>query len=96
MLTSYQERGLVFLAVLAFTLVVFFVQRVVLNESFVDVGRCGPNLGVCPNWPGTNPRCINGYCKSDVPPQLPAVSPLPIRPARYTDPTPLLREKAAL
>lgn len=85
------------MGILAILLVGFFVQRSALNEAFVgDAGRCGPNLGVCANWPGTNPRCINGYCKSDVPPQLPAVSPLPIRPARYTDPTPLLHEKAAL
>jgi hypothetical protein len=88
--------GLLFIGVLAALLVVYFVQRAAMNEAFVDVGRCGPNLGVCPNWPGTNPRCMNGYCKSDVPPQLPAISPLPIRPARYTDPTPLLHEKAAL
>ena len=49
-------------------------------ESFVDAGRCGPNLGVCPD----GLRCMNGYCKSDVPPKLPKFSDLPIYPVRYT------------
>jgi hypothetical protein len=96
-MTGRQQMGMLFLGVLAVMLVLFFSQRAALNEGFMDAaGRCGSNLGVCPGWPGTDSRCINGYCKSDVPPKLPAVSDLPIRPDRYTDPTPLLREKAGL
>ena len=95
-MTAKQQMGVLFLGILTLLLIGFFAQRAALNEAFVDVGRCGPNLGVCPGWPGTDLRCINGYCKSDVPPKLPAVSDLPIHPDRYTDSTPLLREKAGL
>ncbi len=85
------------MGLLAALLVGFFLQRASMHEAFMDAaGRCGPNLGVCPGWPGTDLRCINGYCKSDVPAKIPAVSDLPIRPDRYTDPTPLLREKGGL
>jgi hypothetical protein len=45
-------------------------------ESFVDAGHCGVDLRSCPE----PQRCINGYCKSDNPPTLPAESDLPIRP----------------
>lgn len=56
-----------------------------VDEGFVDSGRCGPEVGVtCPD----GLRCMNGYCKSDVAPQLPALSDLPIRPARYEYPVP--------
>ncbi len=95
-MTPRQQMGLLFMGILAILLVGFFTQRAALNEAFVDAGRCGPNLGVCPGWPGTDLRCINGYCKSDVPAKLPAVSDLPVRPDRYTDSAPLLREKAGL
>lgn len=50
------------------------------NEGFVDTGRCGPNLGVCP----APLRCINGYCKTDIAPTLPYLSELPVVPPRYT------------
>ena len=83
-----------FVVLIGVMMVAFFVSKAQrAGEGFVDVGRCGPNLGVCPTWPGTELRCINGYCKSDVPPKLPALSDLPVRPPRYTDPTPLLKEK---
>ena len=29
-------------------------------------------------------RCVNGFCKSDAPIPLPAITPLPIRPKRFT------------
>jgi hypothetical protein len=45
-------------------------------DGFVDVGHCGVDLRSCPE----PQRCINGYCKSDNPPTLPAESDLPIRP----------------
>jgi len=53
------------------------------NMVFEDHGdqSCGPDHGgVCPE----PYRCINGYCKSDVPPTLPTFTTLPIRPARST------------
>jgi hypothetical protein len=53
-------------------------------ENFVDVGRCGPGLGVCPD----GLRCINGYCKTDIAPKLSPLSDLPVRPDRYTYPVP--------
>ncbi len=49
------------------------------SEGFVDVGRCGVDMPSCQN----GLRCMNGYCKSDVPPQLPPLSDLPVRPPRY-------------
>lgn len=49
-------------------------------DGFMDMrGRCGPNLGVCPE----GLRCLNGYCKSDIAPKLPVLSDLPVRPDRY-------------
>lgn len=55
------------------------------SEGFMNQrGQCGPNLGVCPD----GLRCLNGYCKSDVPPSLPPLSDLPIRPDRYAYPVP--------
>ena len=79
--------GTLFVVLIGVMVVVFLLQSRQRNsEGFVDAGRCGPNLGVCPTWPGTELRCINGYCKSDVPPKLPALSDLPVRPARYTEP----------
>ena len=46
-------------------------------ESFLDKGRCGVDL---PSCVGERIRCVNGYCKSDIPPQLPALSDLPMTP----------------
>jgi hypothetical protein len=47
------------------------------SESFVDAGRCGVDL---PSCQGERIRCTNGYCKSDIPPTLPLLSPLPMTP----------------
>ena len=47
------------------------------SEGFVDPGRCGVDL---PSCQGKHVRCMNGYCKSDIPPKLPAISPLPMTP----------------
>lgn len=56
-----------------------------INEGFMDPnGRCGPNLGTCPD----GLRCLNGYCKSDIPSTLPPLSDLPVRPERYMYPVP--------
>jgi hypothetical protein len=63
-------------------------------ENFTNVSednnkRCGWSLGTCPN----EQRCINGYCKTDIAQILPAVSNLPIRPARYTLAAPPVNNK---
>ena len=47
------------------------------REGFVDRIRCGVDL---PSCQGERVRCMNGYCKSDIPPTLPARSPLPMTP----------------
>lgn len=50
-------------------------------ESFMDVGRCGVDL---PSCSGERIRCMNGYCKSDIPPKLPLLSDLHMTPpTRY-------------
>jgi len=45
------------------------------TEGFVDAGRCGVGLPPC----SRGLRCINGYCRSDKAPVLPATD-LPIVP----------------
>ncbi len=45
------------------------------TEGFVDAGRCGVGLPPC----SRGLRCINGYCRSDKAPVLPA-SELPMVP----------------
>lgn len=47
------------------------------SEGFVDVGRCGVDL---PSCSGERIRCINGYCKSDIPPKMRLISSLPMTP----------------
>ena len=47
------------------------------SEGFVDAGRCGVDL---PSCSGERIRCMNGYCKSDIPPELPLLSDLPMTP----------------
>lgn len=47
------------------------------SESFVDSGRCGVNLQRCS---GERIRCMNGYCKSDIPYKMSPISDLPIIP----------------
>ena len=48
-------------------------------DAFVDAGpaRCGVDLPPCV---GEHVRCINGYCRSDLPATLPPFSPLPMTP----------------
>ena len=70
--------GIIFLVlIMLMTLYVHYSTKV--SDSFVDIGRCGVDIPSCSN----GLRCINGYCKSDIPTQLPPLSDLPIRPARY-------------
>jgi hypothetical protein len=47
------------------------------SEGFVDAGRCGVDL---PSCSGERVRCMNGYCKSDIPPKMPPLSDLPMTP----------------
>ena len=47
------------------------------SEGFVDPGRCGVDL---PSCSGERVRCMNGYCKSDIPQELPPLSDLPMTP----------------
>ena len=70
--------------VVGMSLYVYAMQTPWANEQFVDAGGCGPGRGVCTG----GLRCINGYCKSDVAPKLPALSDLPVRPERYPYPVP--------
>ena len=46
-------------------------------EGFEGDGRCGVDL---PSCSGEHIRCINGYCKSDIPKRLPLLSDLPMVP----------------
>jgi hypothetical protein len=68
--------GTVFIA-LVVLMIFYLIYDDTVSESFMDAGRCGVDL---PSCSGKNIRCINGYCKSDVPPSLPALSDLPITP----------------
>ena len=55
-----------------------------LTDGFVDAGRCGVDLPSCsPGNDNPRVRCMNGYCKSDIPQQLPILSDLPVIPPRY-------------
>jgi hypothetical protein len=47
------------------------------SEGFVDVVRCGVDLPPCS---GERIRCMNGYCKSDIPTSWPRISDLPMTP----------------
>jgi len=66
-----------FFVVLVFVMILYLVLNPSVSENFVDPGRCGVDL---PSCSGKNIRCMNGYCKSDVPPTLPYLSDLPITP----------------
>ena len=59
-------------------MVLFLVLMPKASEGFVDTVRCGVDLLPCS---GERIRCMNGYCKSDIPPKLPAVSDLPMTPS---------------
>lgn len=66
-----------FFIVLVFVMISYLVLYPTVSESFVDAGRCGVDL---PSCSGKNIRCMNGYCKSDIPPRLPPISDLPMTP----------------
>ena len=68
--------GTIFL-VLVMGMMIYLVVMPRASEGFVDAGRCGVDL---PSCSGERVRCMNGYCKSDIPPQLPKYSDLPMTP----------------
>jgi hypothetical protein len=71
-----QLSGIVFV-ILVITLVMYLYLDGNKIEKFVDAGRCGVDL---PSCSGERIRCINGYCKSDIPKHLPLLSDLPMTP----------------
>lgn len=68
--------GTVFI-ITVFGMMLYLVIMSRASEGFVDAGRCGVDL---PSCQGERVRCMNGYCKSDIPPQLPKYSDLPMTP----------------
>ena len=68
--------GTVFI-ILVVMMMIYLVTMSHHSEGFVDPGRCGVDL---PSCSGERIRCMNGYCKSDIPPKLPPLSDLPITP----------------
>jgi hypothetical protein len=59
------------------SMMIYLVTSTTNKELFVDAGRCGVDL---PSCSGERIRCMNGYCKSDIPPRMPKYSDLPITP----------------
>ena len=70
--------GTIFIVVVIM-MMIYLIMMPNPSEGFVDVGRCGVDL---PSCSGEHIRCINGYCKSDIPPKLPPLSDLPMTPMR--------------
>lgn len=71
-----QLAGTLFV-ILVVLMMIYLIISAKVSEAFVDPGRCGVNL---PSCSGERVRCMNGYCKSDIPPQLPPLSDLPMTP----------------
>lgn len=71
-----QSGGKLFI-MLIIGMVLFLVLMPKASEGFMDAGRCGVDLLSCS---GERIRCMNGYCKSDIPPKLPPLSNLPMTP----------------
>ena len=78
-----QLFGMLFVGV-SIWMIIYLYTSPKVSDGFVDAGRCGVDLPSCS--PGNNNprvRCMNGYCKSDIPQVIPALSDLPIIPPRY-------------
>jgi hypothetical protein len=75
-----QLAGTLFV-VLIIGMLLYLVMLPNISEGFEDGSRCGVDL---PSCSGEHIRCINGYCKSDIPKQLPLLSDLPMVPTQYT------------
>ena len=63
--------------ILIIGMVLFLVLMPRISEGFMNAVRCGVDLLPCS---GERIRCMNGYCKSDIPPKLPPLSDLPMTP----------------
>lgn len=66
-----------FFIILVVGMMLYLVSSAGASEGFVDAGRCGVDL---PSCSGERIRCMNGYCKSDIPPKMPPLSDLPMTP----------------
>jgi hypothetical protein len=72
-----QSAGILFV-ILVVMMTIYLIIMPTTYETFVDAGRCGVGLPPCS---GEHIRCINGYCKSDIPSKLPALSDLEMTPS---------------
>jgi hypothetical protein len=73
------SAGILFI-LLIIGMIIYLVILPDISEGFArfESGeRCGVDL---PSCSGDHIRCINGYCKSDIPTQLPLLSDLQIVP----------------
>ena len=68
-----------FFIILIISMLLYLVILPDVYEGFEGGGRCGVNL---PSCSVEHVRCINGYCKSDIPKQLPLLSDLPMVPTK--------------
>jgi len=68
--------GTIFI-IMSIVMIIIILKTEYQEDAFVDLGRCGVDLPPCQ---GKNIRCINGYCKLDVPQKLPRLSNLQIIP----------------
>ena len=57
--------------------IVILYATCTVTDGFIDANRCGVDLPPCSG----GLRCMNGYCKSDIPSHLPEMSDLPMMPA---------------
>ena len=66
--------------VLVMGMIIYLVITPRASEGFMSSieDRCGVDL---PSCSGERIRCMNGYCKSDIPSKLPTLSDLPMTPA---------------
>jgi hypothetical protein len=78
-----QAFGLLFILI-SFGMLIFIYKYPKVSDGFIDAGHCGVDLPSC-SAKNNDPRvrCINGYCKSDIPTYLPPLSDLPVIPPRY-------------
>ncbi len=75
--------GLLFVSI-SIGMILYLYRYPKVSDGFVDAGRCGVDLPSCsPENNNPRVRCMNGYCKSDTPKELPALSDLPVIPPRY-------------
>lgn len=71
-----QLAGTIFIIIIV-GMIIYLVGMPKASEGFVDANRCGVYMPPCE---GEHIRCMNGYCKSDIPRMLPPMSDLPMLP----------------